>query len=75
MTNGKNTKRALPITLCALMVVFAQFLTPAAFAANEDRPNLVVIVADDMGFSDLGSFGGEIRTPNVDARCFIWARA
>jgi arylsulfatase len=30
------------------------------------RPNVVVILADDLGFSDLGCFGGEIRTPNVD---------
>ena len=37
----------------------------AATSGNE-RPNFVVIVADDMGFSDLGSFGGEIRTPNID---------
>ncbi len=31
------------------------------------RPNIVVIVADDLGFSDLGAFGGEINTPNLDA--------
>jgi arylsulfatase A-like enzyme len=31
------------------------------------RPNFVVILADDMGFSDLGCYGGEVRTPNVDA--------
>jgi arylsulfatase A-like enzyme len=31
------------------------------------RPNFLVIVADDLGFSDLGAFGGEIRTPNLDA--------
>lgn len=30
------------------------------------RPNFLVIVADDLGFSDLGCFGGEIRTPNLD---------
>ncbi|MFO1409754.1 MAG: sulfatase-like hydrolase/transferase [Steroidobacteraceae bacterium] len=30
------------------------------------RPNLLVIVADDLGFSDLGAFGGEIDTPNLD---------
>ncbi|KAG9528234.1 hypothetical protein KCU79_g23273, partial [Aureobasidium melanogenum] len=30
------------------------------------RPNFLVIVADDLGFSDLSCFGGEIRTPNID---------
>lgn len=30
------------------------------------RPNIVIILADDMGFSDMGSFGGEIATPNLD---------
>jgi arylsulfatase len=31
------------------------------------RPNILLIVADDMGYSDLGAFGGEIATPNLDA--------
>jgi arylsulfatase len=35
-------------------------------AASSPRPNLVVILADDMGFSDLGCYGGEISTPNLD---------
>ena len=30
------------------------------------RPNIVLILADDMGFSDIGSYGGEIQTPNLD---------
>jgi len=45
---------ALLVSLCVL---------PAAFA---ERPNLIVIMADDMGFSDLGCYGGEIQTPNLD---------
>ena len=35
-----------------------------AFAA--DRPNIVVILVDDMGYSDIGCYGGEINTPNLD---------
>jgi len=31
-----------------------------------DRPNIVLIVADDMGYSDIGCYGGEIDTPNID---------
>ena len=38
----------------------------AAVAADRARPNIVVLVADDWGFSDVGAFGGEIATPNLD---------
>jgi arylsulfatase A-like enzyme len=31
------------------------------------RPNFLIIVADDLGFSDVGSFGSEIKTPNLDS--------
>ena len=30
------------------------------------RPNVLLIMADDLGFSDLGCYGGEIETPNLD---------
>ncbi|MBL9204683.1 MAG: arylsulfatase [Opitutaceae bacterium] len=40
-------------------------LTCPAFAA-EKRPNIIMIVADDMGYSDIGCFGSEIATPNLD---------
>ena len=38
----------------------------AAAGAATQRPNIVVLVADDWGFSDVGSFGGEIATPHLD---------
>lgn len=34
--------------------------------ADSKRPNVLLIVADDLGFSDVGAFGGEIETPNLD---------
>jgi arylsulfatase A-like enzyme len=33
---------------------------------NTKKPNFLIILADDLGFSDPGCFGGEIRTPNID---------
>lgn len=44
-------------------------LLPLAVAAAEpaSRPNIILMMADDMGWSDLGCFGGEISTPNLDA--------
>jgi len=55
-----------------LTLWLSSLIGASAVAAREDsqhppaRPNIVVIVADDMGFSDAGCYGGEIRTPNLD---------
>lgn len=54
-----TTWRVVALTIClAAMPIWAAATT---------RPNFLVIVADDLGFSDLGAFGGEIHTPNLDA--------
>lgn len=38
----------------------------SAFAAPAKKPNFLIVLADDMGFSDAGCFGGEVETPNLD---------
>ena len=40
---------------------------PARRRASEGAPNVVVVLVDDLGYSDLGCFGAEIPTPNIDA--------
>ncbi|MGB8250914.1 MAG: arylsulfatase [Azonexus sp.] len=49
------------------MVATYAFPNIATAADSPRRPNIVVILGDDMGFSDMGAFGSEIRTPNLDS--------
>ena len=45
----------------------AGLIAAPAAAAPGRRPNIVIILGDDMGFADMGSFGSEIRTPSLDS--------
>ena len=49
-------------------------LGAAAVSANPRPPNILVILADDLGYSDLGCYGGEIPTPNLDRLAQAGAR-
>ncbi|MGL6196367.1 MAG: sulfatase-like hydrolase/transferase, partial [Thermoguttaceae bacterium] len=46
---------------------FTVFVSVTAGIAAEQKPNILIVAVDDMGFSDLGSYGGEIATPNLDS--------
>ncbi|MBS0202791.1 MAG: arylsulfatase [Planctomycetes bacterium] len=53
------------IVFCVTVLISYGIVVQSAVSA--DRPNIIVILSDDMGFSDLGCYGGEISTPNLDA--------
>ena len=59
MTIRSSFSRLSATIVCCLGLV-------TALAAAETPPNILVIILDDMGFSDLGCYGGEIETPNID---------
>ena len=58
----------LTLGLAALMATAtaSQCASPSS-AGTGKRPNIVIILGDDLGFSDMGCFGSEIKTPNFDS--------
>ncbi|RIX76887.1 arylsulfatase [Acidovorax cavernicola] len=55
------------LALAAVLAAGAGLAMAAGTEAGARRPNILLIVADDLGYSDIGAFGGEIATPNLDA--------
>ena len=51
----------------ASLVISVTLLIAVAKLHAAARPNIIVILSDDVGYSDLGCYGGEIQTPNLDA--------
>lgn len=58
----KNHHRFKPLLWLLLLVL----LSACSVKKTKERPNIILIMADDMGYSDIGCFGGEIETPNLD---------
>jgi len=70
---AENNKRLPAIFRSQFMHSVGAFLARAVLTPNaraqrreKKQPNIVLILADDMGYSDIGCYGGEIDTPNLD---------
>jgi arylsulfatase len=60
--------------LVAASMACPMALMSAPAEAKDERPNIILIVADDAGYADIGSFGSEIRTPNIDSLAAVGVR-
>lgn len=65
----KSTMRLIKnISAASVLVglIYGCFVFATKKAPASKKPNIIFIMADDLGFSDIGSYGGEIKTPNLD---------
>ena len=65
-------KNSYVVSILIAILVSSFYIIPSAFGQNDNiktdnsKPNILIIIGDDFGFSDLGVFGSEISTPNLD---------
>ena len=61
-----NKSKSLYLTGMWTFFICIIFIPQSVFSQKQKKPNIIVILTDDMGFSDIGCFGSEIKTPNID---------
>ena len=59
----QKSKPAYIGTFCQPIVLH----NASSTSKNQQPPNIMIILADDLGFSDIGAYGGEIKTPHIDS--------
>lgn len=54
------------LILLLLLQAFSEPSSASSITRANKRPNIIIILADDLGYSDIGCYGGEMATPNLD---------
>lgn len=67
MDQPNDMNRIILRTLLAITLAYPTLLPAAELSKPAAKPSILIILADDLGWSDLGCYGGEIHTPNLDS--------
>ena len=65
--HSRNSTESIFGRIAVFAASVAVCLAVTTLARADERPNIIIILVDDMGFSDVGCYGGEIDTPNIDS--------
>lgn len=55
------------LCVCSTVAILSSCAGRSGEKAHTQKPNIILILADDMGYSDIGCLGSEISTPDIDA--------
>jgi arylsulfatase A-like enzyme len=61
-----HMKNSFKILMVGLLTIFISCQSNTQMTNEAKKPNILLILADDMGYGDIGAFGSEIETPNID---------